>query len=84
MAVKRSAGLALDDESIRVAETSTLHYAVRLTRPGKILFLKLKAGNLLAALPGAHLSDILELIDDVYPSMEPAQQVVTSCLAKKV
>jgi hypothetical protein len=31
LAFKRAAGLAVDDDSIRVAETSTLHYAVRLT-----------------------------------------------------
>ena len=81
LAFKRAAGLALDDESIRVAETSTLHYAVRLTEPGKIrVFLKLKAGNLLAALPGKHTDDILELINDVYPSMEPANSVLQTSL----
>lgn len=81
LAFKRAAGLALDDESIRVAETSTLHYAVRLTQPGHIrVFLKLKAGNLLAALPGTHTSDILELIGDVYPSMEPAESVLQTSL----
>lgn len=70
LAFKRAAGLELTDESIRVAETSTLHYAVRLTEPGRIrVFLKLKAGNLLAALPSSHTSDILKLIGDVYPSM---------------
>ena len=81
LAFKRAAGLAVDDESIRVAETSTLHYAVRLTEPGKVrVFLKLKAGNLLAALPGKHTGDILDLISDVYPSMEPAQSVLQTSL----
>jgi opine dehydrogenase len=81
LAFKRGAGLALNDESIRVAETSTLHYAVRLTEPGRIrVFLKLKAGNLLAALPGEHTADILKLIDDVYPSMEPAESVLQTSL----
>jgi opine dehydrogenase len=81
LAFKRAAGLALNDESIRVAETSTLHYAVRLTEMGKIhVFLKLKAGNLLAALPGKHTGDILDLISDVYPSMEPAQSVLQTSL----
>jgi len=81
LAFKRAAGLAVDDESIRVAETSTLHYAVRLTEPGKVrVFLKLKAGNLLAALPGKHTDDILALIADVYPSMEPAQSVLQTSL----
>jgi len=81
LAFKRAAGLALEDESIRVAETSTLHYAVRLTEPGRVrVFLKLKAGNLLAALPGEHTDDILELIADVYPSMEPANSVLQTSL----
>jgi len=81
LAFKRAAGLALNDESVRVAETSTLHYAVRLTEPGRIrVFLKLKAGNLLAALPGSHTGDILALIADVYPSMEPAESVLQTSL----
>ena len=81
LAFKRAAGLALHDDSIRIAETSTLHYAVRLTEPGKVrVFLKLKAGNLLAALPSKHTGDILELIADVYPSMEPAHSVLQTSL----
>jgi len=81
LAFKRAAGLEVDDDSIRVAETSTLHYAVRLTEPGRVrVFLKLKAGNLLAALPGKHTQDILDLIADVYPSMEPATSVMQTSL----
>ncbi|MCP4301361.1 MAG: opine dehydrogenase [Gammaproteobacteria bacterium] len=81
LAFKQAAGLMLEDESIRVAETSTLHYAVRLTEPGRIrVFLKLKAGNLLAALPNRHTGDILRLIADVYPSMEAAQSVLQTSL----
>ncbi len=81
LAFKRAAGLAVDDDSVKVAETSTLHYAVRLTEPGQIrVFLKLKAGNLLAALPRKHTGEILELISDVYPSMEPAESVLQTSL----
>jgi len=81
LAFKRAAGLALEDDSVRVAETSTLHYAVRLARPGHIrVFLKLRAGNLLAALPGRHTDDILRLIADVYPGMEPARSVLQTSL----
>jgi len=81
LAFKRAAGLAIDDDSIRIAETSTLHYAVRLTEPGKIrVFLKLKAGNLLAALPNKHTQDILQLVADVYPGMEPADNVLQTSL----
>ncbi len=81
LAFKQAAGLALDDDAIRVAETSTLHYAVRLTKPGTIrVFLKLKAGNLLAALPSQHTDSILQLINDVYPSMESAKSVMQTSL----
>ncbi len=81
LAFKRAAGLDVDDDAVRVAETSTLHYAVRLTEPGHIrVFLKLKAGNLLAALPKRHTAAILELIADVYPSMEPAESVLQTSL----
>ncbi len=81
LAFKKAAGLAVDDHSIRVAETSTLHYAVRLTEPGRIrVFLKLKAGNLLAAIPSSDTDAILEMISDVYPSMEPAKSVMQTSL----
>ncbi len=81
LAFKHAAGIGLADDAIRVAETSTLHYAVRLTEPGRIrVFLKLKAGNLLAALPGAHTDAILQLIRDVYPSMESATSVMQTSL----
>ena len=81
LAFKKAAGLAVGDDSIRVAETSTLHYAVRLTEPGRVhVFLKLKAGNLLAALPGKYTDDILAMIADVYPSMEPAKSVLQTSL----
>ena len=81
LAFKKSVGLAIEDDSIRVAETSTLHYAVRLTEPGRVhVFLKLKAGNLLAALPSKQTDDILQMVADVYPGMEPAQNVMQTSL----
>jgi len=81
LAFKQAARLALEDDSVKVAETSTLHYAVRLTEPGRVrVFLKLKAGNLLAALPNKLTDDILRLIADVYPGMEAAQSVLQTSL----
>jgi opine dehydrogenase len=81
LAFKKAAGLAVEDNSIRLAETHTLHYAVRLSEPGRVrIFLKLKAGNLLAALPGRNTDKILEMIADVYPSMEPAKNVIQTSL----
>jgi opine dehydrogenase len=81
LAFKRAAGLELEDDSVWVAETHTLHYAVRLSEPGRVhVFLKLKAGNLLAALPGRHTEDVLRLIADVYPGMEAAKNVIQTSL----
>ncbi|MEJ2535194.1 MAG: NAD/NADP octopine/nopaline dehydrogenase family protein [Gammaproteobacteria bacterium] len=81
LAFKRAAGLPVDDAAVRVAETSTLHYAVRLTEPGRIrVFLKLRAGNLLAALPSRDTDDILAMIADVYPGMERADSVMQTSL----
>jgi opine dehydrogenase len=81
LAFRNAAGLAVDDGSIRLAERHTLHYAVRLIQPGRVhVFLKLKAGNLLAALPGRHTDEILQMIADVYPSMEPAKNVIQTSL----
>jgi len=81
LAFKRAAGLAVDDDAVRVAETSTLHYAVRVIGPARIrVFLKLRAGNLLAALPKAHTREILGLVSDVYPGMEPAEGVLQTSL----
>ncbi len=81
LAFKKAAGIAVDDDSIRLAETSTLHYAVRLSAPGYIrVFLKLKAGNLLAALPGRHTPDIRTMIADVYPGMEAGKNVMQTSL----
>ena len=81
LAFKKAAGLRINDDTVRVAETSTLHYAVRLTEPGRIrVFLKLRAGNLLAALPAAQTDAVLRLIEDVYPGMEPAASVMQTSL----
>lgn len=81
LAFKQAAGLPVHDDSVAVAETHTLNYAVRLTRPGCVhVFLKLKAGNLLAAMPGRLTGEVLEMIADVYPSMEPAANILQTSL----
>jgi opine dehydrogenase len=64
-----------------VAETSTLPYAVRLVEPGKIrVFLKLKAGIFLSALPAKHTDFIIEKIRDVYPSIRAAKNILQTSL----
>jgi len=78
---KNAAGLDIRDESIIVAETSTLPYAVRITEPGRIkVFLKLRGGLLLAALPAKNTLPVLERLRDVYPAMEAAENVLQTSL----
>jgi opine dehydrogenase len=78
---KKVAGLAVDDESIIVAETSTLPYAVRVVEPGKIrVFLKLKDGLYLAALPAKLTDRVMEAVTDVYPAYKPAKNIMQTSL----
>ena len=44
------------------------------------MFLKLEAGNLLASLPSRTTEEVLRLIADVYPGMEPARTVMQTSL----
>ncbi len=78
---KNGAGLDLRDEGIIVAETSTLPYAVRLLEPGKIrIFNKLSGGLFLAAVPAGNTPLVLEQVNDVYPAMRAAKNVLQTSL----
>jgi opine dehydrogenase len=78
---KRAAGLALDDETIIVGETSTLPYAVRIVAPGRInVFHKLGGGVYVAGLPRSGTGRLLSLIQDVYPGTEAADSVFQTTL----
>jgi opine dehydrogenase len=78
---KRVAGLALDDETITVGETSTLPYAVRIVAPGRInVFHKLSAGVYVAGLPSSGTDRLLSMIQDVYPGTEAADSVFQTTL----
>jgi len=78
---KKGAGLALRDEAIVVAETSTLPYAVRLLEPGNIrVFNKLKGGLFLAAVPAQNTRDVLNQVNDVYPAMIGAKNILQTSL----
>jgi opine dehydrogenase len=78
---KIGAGLALDDSRIIVAETSTLPYAVRTVAPGRIkVFLKLKDGLFVAAIPAKETDRALARLADVYPAMAPARNVLQTSL----
>jgi len=78
---KNGARLSLQDEGIMVAETSTLPYAVRVMEPGEIhVYLKVKGGLFLAALPSRNAVRVTETIHDVYPAMAPAKNVLQTSL----
>ena len=81
LAFKDEAGLGVAADEIRVSETSTLPYAVRLTEPGHIkVFLKLTGGFFVATLPARHTQRTLELLQEVYPGLEPARNVLQTTL----
>jgi len=78
---KIGAGLDLRDEDIIVAETSTLPYALRLLKPGKIkVFNKLKGGLFLAAVPAKNTNFVFERVRDVYPTMSAAKNILQTSL----
>lgn len=78
---KQAAGLDLQDETVLIAETSTLPYAVRLLAPGRIrIFNKLTGGLLMAALPASRTAGVLSQVQDVYPAMEAAKNVLQTSL----
>lgn len=76
-----TAGLDPLDPGMLIGETSTLPYAVRITAPATIhVFLKLRAGLFLAALPRAGTARLHELTRAVWPAMEPAESVLQTTL----
>jgi len=76
LAFKRTLGLAFDDDTYTIGETSTLPYAVRLVEPAEIhVFLKLQAGLFVAGLPQHHTEALRSTLHEVYPSVEPAGSV---------
>jgi opine dehydrogenase len=78
---KHGAGLGIRDEDIIVAETSTLPYAVRTVEPGKTrVFLKLRGGLFLAAVPAKNTTQVLEKIQNVYPAMTAAKNILQTGL----
>ena len=81
LAFKETLGLALDDVTYNIGETSTLPYAVRVPDPGEIhVFLKIKAGLFVAAVPHRGTSDLHSTLHEVYPGIEAADSVFQTTL----
>ena len=78
---KQTLGYALADESIYVAETHTLPYAVRISEPGKIRVAnRLKGGYRIAAVPKSLTVKVHEFMKTVYAEIETAGSVVETSL----
>jgi opine dehydrogenase len=73
---KEAAGLDNNQNRIILAETSTLPYAARLDAPGQVhVFLKLRGGLYVAALPTQMGPKVFEIFESVYPGSELAQNM---------
>lgn len=78
---KNGIGRPIRDEDTLVAETNTLPYAVRVTEPGRIrVFLKLRGGLFLAALPAGNTENVLNMLRDVYPHLQAAKNIMQTSL----
>lgn len=78
---KKALGLAVDDESVIVAETSTLPYAVRITGDAYItVYNRLKGGYFIAALPSRFNQKVYEIFSKVYSTFLVADNVLQTTL----
>lgn len=75
------AGLELDGSGIVVAETQTLPYAVRIIGPARIrVYLKLRDGLFVAAVPAKDTIRVMDALADVYPALLPAKNILQTSL----
>ncbi|MGI6141210.1 MAG: NAD/NADP octopine/nopaline dehydrogenase family protein [Caldicoprobacterales bacterium] len=78
---KNALGLSIQDESIIVAETSTLPYAVRVIGDAKIeVYNRLKGSYFLAALPSKYNKKVYDLVSQVYDTIELAKNILQTTL----
>ncbi len=78
---KNALGLAIEDNSITVADTSTLPYAVRIVEDGKIaVYNRLGGGVLLATLPSSKNDELYEVLKAVHPCVEKGKNIFQTCL----
>lgn len=81
LAFKRAAGLAPDDDTVVVGETSTLPYAVRATGDGGIhIFHRFDRGLYAAAAPRTATRALLGVLREVWPHTQEAASVFQTTL----
>jgi opine dehydrogenase len=73
---KQTLGLEPGDESVVVAETSTLPYAVRVTGVAHLtVYNRLKGGYYVAALPASATPAVYDLLKTVHEEIAPAESI---------
>jgi len=78
---KNALGLSIDDESVIIAETSTLPYAVRIVGDAKIeVYNRLKGSYFLAALPSKYNKKVYDLFSQVHDNVELAKNILQTTL----
>lgn len=78
---KTTLGYELTDDTVTVAETSTLPYAARIVEPGRVRIPnRLKGGFWIAALPKSKTPDVMAFITTVYENIEAAESVLKTSL----
>ncbi len=78
---KKNIGRKITDSDILIAEFSTLPYATRILEDGVVyVYLKLKGGYYMSALPASFNREFYSAIQDVYPNVLFAENVLQTSL----
>ena len=78
---KNELGLSLDDETIIIAETHTLPYAVRITGEAHItVYNRLKGGYFIAAQPNKYNEMVFEKVSAVLDTIELGKNIMQTTL----
>jgi opine dehydrogenase len=78
---KKTLGYEINDESVAVAETSTLPYACRLIGPGIVhIYLKLKGGLFLSAVPASANERVHKKFSAIYEKVTIAENYLQTML----
>lgn len=80
-AFKKALGLDAEDDTVILAESSTLPYAVRITGEAHIsVYNRLKGGYFIAAFPSKYNQKVYDIVGKVYPEMIIASNVLQTTL----
>lgn len=78
---KNSLGLDIKDDSVIIAETSTLPYAVRIIGDAKIaVYNRLKGGYFVAALPTKYTNELYDTLIPVFNTIKKAENILKTTL----